>query len=117
MMPFSVAGRGKLPSCQSLKGRPQPPRLQDLGGIRFPTLHVIIVVVEVDIPRSEAVRAYKVLVARRPLVLGVARQHALQAHADALDVLNGAPPLLAKQVETYDAIRVYVRVNRDRSVR
>lgn len=73
-------------------------------------------VVEVDIAGSLAVGPNEVSIARRPLVLRVAGQHALEAHAHALDVLDGAPALRAEQVKTYDAIRVDMGVNGDRPV-
>lgn len=73
-------------------------------------------VVELDVLWSEAVPADKVLVPLRALVLGVPRQHALQAHADALDVLHRTPSLLAEKVEADDAVRVDVRVDRDWAV-
>ena len=71
---------------------------------------------KLDIAGSQLVASYKVLVTRRALVLVVARQHALDAHADTLDALDRAPALLAKQVEADDAVGVYVRVHRDWTV-
>lgn len=70
-------------------------------------------VVELNVPGPLPVCADELLVAGGPLVLGVARQHALQAHAHALDVLDGAPALLAEEVEADDAVGVDVRVHRD----
>jgi len=57
--------------------------------------------------------SYKVLIPRRPLVLGIARQHALQTDAHALDVMYRAPSLAIEQVETDDAVGVDVRVHGD----
>lgn len=66
-----------------------------------------------DIPRPLRVQPHKVVVPGRPLVLRVARQHALQAHAHALDVLHGRPAGRAEQIETDDAVAVDVRVDGD----
>ena len=77
---------------------------------------VIIVVVEINILRPQSVGSDELFISRRSLVLCVPRQHALQTHADAFDILYGTPPLLAQQVETNDAVGVDVRVYRDRSV-
>lgn len=57
--------------------------------IQLPSLDLVIVKHEVDIPRPLCVVSHEILVSRRPLLLGVARQHALQTHADALNVVNG----------------------------
>lgn len=77
---------------------------------------LVIVVVEIDVPRPQTVAPDKFLVPRRALILGVTRQHALQRHTHALNVLHRAPSLLAKEVETDDTVRVYVRVYRYWSV-
>lgn len=81
-----------------------------------PLSNGIIVVKEPDIPRPLRVPPHEILVARRSLVLRVARQHALDAHADALDVLDGAPALAAEEVEADDAVGVDVWVDRYGSV-
>lgn len=73
-------------------------------------------IVEIDVLGPLSVCADKVLVAWGALVLAVARQHALDAHAHTLDVLDGAPALRAEQVEADDAIGIYVRVHRDRTI-
>lgn len=65
-------------------------------------------VVEIDIPWPQSIAPDKVLVTRRAFILGVARQHALQGHAHALDILHWTPSLLAQEVETDDAVRVDV---------
>lgn len=52
----------------------------------------------------------KLLVAFGPLGLGVAGEHALEAHAYGFDVLDGAPALGAEQVKAYYAVGVYVRM-------
>lgn len=79
----------------------------------LPTLYSVIVEVEVDIPRPLPVEPHKVGITLWSLVLGVASQHALQTHAHALDVVNGAPSLLVEKVEADDAVRVDVRVHRN----
>ena len=78
--------------------------------------HRIILIVKPYIPRPLRVPPHKVLVTRRPLVLTVPRQHALDAHAHALDVLHGAPAGAAEQVEADDAVGVDVRVHGDFAV-
>lgn len=76
----------------------------------------VVVVVEVDVPWTPRVAPHKLLVARRSLVLRVARQHALNAHAYTLDVLDGTPALTAEQIETDDAVGIDMRVYWDRTV-
>lgn len=66
-----------------------------------------------NIPRPLGITPHKLLIPLRPLVLRVPRQHALDTHADALDVLHRAPPRRAEQVEADDAVGVDVRVDRD----
>ncbi len=65
---------------------------------------------EVDISRSLPVESHKILVAGWPLLLCVAREHALQTDAYALDVVHRRPALSVEQVEADDAIGVYVWV-------
>lgn len=79
-------------------------------------LNFVVMVVEIDVPRPQSVAPYELFVSRRPLILGVSCQHALQGHAHALNVLHRAPSLLAQQVETDDAVRVNVGVYRYWSV-
>ena len=66
---------------------------------------------EIDIPRPSVVVPAKVLVAFRPLVPRIARQHALQAHANALHALHRAPSGLVEEIQAYDAVAVDVRVD------
>lgn len=73
-------------------------------------LDLIIMVVEVDVPRSQPVASHKLLVSGGALILDVAGQHALQAHAYALNVLDGTPALMTEEIETDDAVRVDVGV-------
>lgn len=70
-----------------------------------------ILIDESDISRPLRISADELLVAGGTLILSVARQHALDAHADALDVVDGAPALGAEQVQADDAVGVYVRVD------
>lgn len=76
-----------------------------------------ILIDEPDISGPLRVSADKLLVAGGTLVLGVARQHALDAHADALNIVDGAPALGAQQIETDDAVGVDVRVDGNRPLR
>lgn len=73
-------------------------------------------VVEINVLWPQSVAPDKLLVSRRSLVLAVARQHALEAHAHALDVLHRTPALRSQKVKTYDAIGVDVRVDGNRTV-
>ena len=73
-------------------------------------------VIEIDVLWAEAVTAYKLLVSSRSLILVVASQHALKAHADTLNILHRAPSLLAQEVKADDSVGVDVRVNRDWSI-
>lgn len=93
-------------------GMPEKSRVLCLPGL----LHSIIVVEELDVAGSQSVASDKVFVSRRPLVLVVARQHALDAHAHAGDALDGAPALLAEQVEADDAVGVDVGMHGDRAI-
>lgn len=56
---------------------------------------------------------YEILVARRSFILGVASQHTLNAHADALNILDGAPALGAEEVKANDAVGIDVWVDGD----
>lgn len=79
----------------------------------FPnTSDLVVVEHKVDVPRSLRVVLDKVLVARRPLLLCVAGEHALQADTHALHVVNRAPALFVEKVEADNAVGVDVRVPR-----
>ncbi len=65
---------------------------------------------EADIPRPLCIVPDEVIVALWPLLLRVAREHALQANAYALDVMNWRPSLSVEEVEANDAIGVDVWV-------
>ena len=80
-------------------------------------LYSVIVVIELNVPRTKSIAPHKFLIPWRTLVLGVACQHALNAHTDALHVLYWTPTLLTKKIETNKAVGIYVRVHRNRSVR
>lgn len=70
----------------------------------------VIVKIEANVSWPLGVSANKVLVARRPLCLVVAGEHALQAHTHALHIVDGAPALAIKQVEADDSVAVDMRV-------
>lgn len=70
-----------------------------------------ILVNEPDISGPLGISADEFLVTGGTLVLGVARQHALYAHADTLDVVDGTPALGAEQIEADDAVGVDVGVD------
>jgi hypothetical protein len=74
------------------------------------------VVKEFHVSRAQPITFHKFFVSRWTLFLGVARQHALNTHAHALNILNWTPALLTKEVETNKAVRVNVRVNWDRAI-
>ena len=74
-------------------------------------------VVEADVPRPLSIPPHEVVITGWPLVLGVARQHALNAHAYAFDILHGAPSLATQKIETNDAVGVDVRMHGDGAVR
>lgn len=80
-------------------------------------LHLVIVVVKLDVFWPQPVVPDEFSIPRWPLVFGIAGQHALQAHAYALDVLNRTPASGTEQVQTDDAVGVDVRVDRNRPIR
>jgi hypothetical protein len=82
-----------------------------------PSSYRIIVVIEFDVPRTQPVAPHKLLISWRALVLGVAGKHTLNAHAYALNVLDGTPALLAQEIKADDTVRVYVRMHRNWTVR
>jgi hypothetical protein len=73
-------------------------------------LDLIVMEHKVDVPRSLCIVPYELLITLRSLLLCVAREHALQTHTHALDVVYGRPALAIEQVEADDAVRVDVRV-------
>lgn len=66
-----------------------------------------------NIPRALRITPHKRLIPLRPLVLCVAREHALDTHAHAFDILHRAPACGAEQIEADDAVGVDVRVDWD----
>lgn len=80
-------------------------------------LNMVVVIDELDIAWSLPVASDKFVIASRSLIERVARQHALDAHAYALCVLNWAPALAAQKVEADDSIRVNVWMHGYRAVR
>ncbi len=75
--------------------------------------HGVIVVEELDVSGPLLIASHKVLIAGRPLIFVIARQHALDAHAYARNALDGTPTLLTQKIETDDAVGVYVRMHRN----
>lgn len=59
-------------------------------------LHSLVMENKIDIARPLRVVFDKVLISRRALILGVARQHALQAYAHALYIVYRTPALAVK---------------------
>jgi hypothetical protein len=55
----------------------------------------------------------KLLVSWRAFILRISRQHALDAHADALDILDRTPALGPEEIEADDSVAVDVRVHGD----
>lgn len=78
-----------------------------------PRSNLIIMKHKTNIPRPLSIVLDKILITRRPLLLGIARQHALQTDTNTLDIVDGAPALAVKQIETDDAVGVDVRVPGD----
>ena len=93
----------------TLKNAQIPP---PFSPFRFP-LNPIILINKPDIPRPLRVPPHKLLVSRRPLRLLIPRQHALNTHAHALDVLHRAPALVAEEIEADDAVAVDVGMKGD----
>lgn len=79
----------------------------------YTSSHRGVLVDKTHIPWPQGVAPHKLLVPRWSLILGVACQHALDAHADALNVLDGGPALRAEEVEADVAVGIHVRVHGD----
>lgn len=62
---------------------------------------------------SLPIDTHKLCIARRSLVLAVAGEHALYAHADALGALDRAPSLVSQEVKANNSVRVDVRMHGD----
>ena len=84
--------------------------------IEVPILDSVVVVIELHVPRTQAVASDELFVPGRALVLCIASEHALNTHADALYILNRTPALSTKEIQTYDAICVDMRMHWDWSI-
>ena len=71
---------------------------------------------ELNVAGPLPVSADKLLIARRSFVLVIAREHALDAHTDALRVLDRAPTLIPQKIEAYDSVGVNVWMHGNRSI-
>ena len=69
-----------------------------------------------DIPRALPVLPDKLVIARRQLPSVVAGQHALDADAHGLDVVDGRPAVAGEQVQADDAVGVDVWMDGDGAV-
>lgn len=74
---------------------------------------VVVIIHEVDVARPALIIRDEVGISRGSFIARVGGQHALNAHADALDRLDGRPASRAEEVETDDAVAVDVRVDGD----
>lgn len=109
--PFSLPQGSLWNAMLTLKPPiPQPPIHHHLPA--HPS-HRTILINKPDIPGPLRIPPHKLLIPRRPLSPRVPRQHALDAHAHALDVLNGAPALGPKEIKADDAVAVDVGVEGD----
>jgi hypothetical protein len=68
---------------------------------------------KVNIPWPLRIIPDEILIPLRPLLLRITRQHALQTHTDALDIVDGRPTRAVEQVEADDAVGIDVRVPGD----
>lgn len=59
---------------------------------------------KVNVTGALPVASHKLLVPRGALRFRIARQHALDAHADALRTLYRAPTLASEQIQADDAV-------------
>jgi hypothetical protein len=74
---------------------------------------LVIMKHKVDIPRPLPISPHKLFIARRPLLLRVARKHRLQTNADRLDIVDGRPARSIEEIEADDAVGVDVWVPGD----
>jgi hypothetical protein len=65
---------------------------------------------KINISRPLLVILDKLVIPLGPLLLGITRQHTLQAHTHALDIVDRGPSGAVEQVEADDAVGVDVRV-------
>lgn len=75
--------------------------------------NIIIIILEVNIPRPPLIIRHKITIPRRPLVTRIRRQHALDTHAHTLHRLHGRPSRRAQQVQAYYPVAVDVWVDGD----
>lgn len=68
---------------------------------------------EVNISRPCPIGPHKLSVTRRPLRFRVARKHALDAEAHALDVLDRGPASRGQQIQTDNAVGIDVGMQGD----
>ena len=73
-------------------------------------LHRVVFVNKANVPWSLPVPPHKFFISRRPFILRIARQHALQTHANTFNILYRRPACRAKKIETYNSIGVDVRM-------
>lgn len=59
----------------------------------YMNLDVVVMVEKTNVPWAKSVRAHKVVVANRALVLAVSCEHTLETHAHTFNVLNRTPAL------------------------
>ena len=78
--------------------------------------YFVVVVVKVNVARPLTVGPNKLGVSRWTLILGIASQHALETHANTLDILYGAPALGPEEVKANNAIGIDVRMYGYRSI-
>jgi hypothetical protein len=75
-----------------------------------------IIIIEVDVLWTLCISPHEILITRRPLILRVAREHALNAHAHALHILDRTPPLATQQIQADNAIGVNMWMDGDWTV-
>jgi hypothetical protein len=66
--------------------------------IEHQSSYSVVVVVKFHIPWAQPVAPYKLFIPRRTLVLRVASEHALDTHADTLNILDWTPTLSAEEI-------------------
>lgn len=71
-----------------------------------PSSHRTILINKSNIPGPLSIPPHKLLIPRRALRPRVPRQHTLNTHTHALDILHGAPALGPEEIEAYYAVAV-----------
>lgn len=82
---------------------------------RPPSLYIVVLVDKVDVADATAVGGDEFLVTGGSFVAGIGGQHALQTHANALDVLHGRPTGRAEEIEADNAVAIDVGVDGNRA--